>query len=78
MPPSLSVSVGVPPAVLTVAASLRLSVNVTVLPASRSPLDGDSAIELIVGVVMTLTPAKVSGRPEVLSALPARSVIVPR
>ena len=66
-----------PPVVLTVAASLRLSVNVTVLPASRSPLDGDSAIELIVGVVITLTPVKVSGRLEVLSALPARSVIVP-
>ena len=38
VPPSLRVSVGVPPA--TVTASLRLSVRVTVLPASRSPLDG--------------------------------------
>ena len=36
MPPSLRVSVGVPPA--TVTASLRLSVSVTILPASRSPV----------------------------------------
>ena len=40
VPPSLSVSVGVPPA--TVTASLRLSVSVTVLPALRSPLAADS------------------------------------
>ena len=40
VPPSLRVSVGVPPA--TVTASLRLSVSVTVLPALRSPLAGDS------------------------------------
>ena len=77
MPPSLRVSVGVPPVVLTVAASVRLSVTVTVLPASRSPLDGDSEMELMVGVVMTVTPAKVFGRLEGLTALPARSVIAP-
>ena len=40
MPPSLRVSVGVPPA--TVTTSLRFSVSVTVLPALRSPLEGDS------------------------------------
>ena len=39
MPPSLRVSVGVPPA--TVTASLMLSVSVTVSPALRSPLAGD-------------------------------------
>ena len=78
MLPSLSVSVGVPPVVLTVTASLVVRVKVTVLPALRSPLDGDSAIALIVGVVVsTMTPVKVSGRPVVLSALPARSVMVP-
>ena len=52
MPPSLSVSVGVPLA--TVTASLRLSVSVTVLPVSRSPLEDESAIELIVGVVVSI------------------------
>ena len=41
VPPSLRVSVGVPPA--TVTASLRFRVSVTVLPALRSPLAGDSA-----------------------------------
>ena len=48
VPPSLRVSVGVPP--VTVTASLRLSVSVTVLPALRSPLAGDSVSEEIVGV----------------------------
>ena len=72
MLPSLSVSVGVPPAVLTVTGSVVVSVKVTVLPASRSALEGDSAIALMVGVVTTVTPAKVSGRPAVLSALPAQ------
>ena len=48
VPPSLRVSVGVPPA--TVTASLRFSVRVTVLPALRSPLAGDSTSEEIVGV----------------------------
>ena len=63
--------------VLTVTTSLMVRVKVTVLPASRSPLDGDSAIALIVGaVVSTMTPVKVSGKLEVLSALPVRSVIV--
>ena len=38
MPPSLRVSVGVPPAVLTVTASLMVSVSVTTWPALRSPL----------------------------------------
>src|ERR1700722_10815760 len=46
MPPSLSVSVGVP---ATVTAQLRFSVNVTTLPALRSRLGGDSTIELSVG-----------------------------
>jgi hypothetical protein len=43
----LSVNVGVPPA--TVTALLILSVSVTVLPAFRSPVEGESAIELSVG-----------------------------
>ena len=47
VPPSLRVSVGVPPA--TVTASFRFSVSVTVLPALRSPLAGDSTIEDTVG-----------------------------
>ena len=46
---SLSASVGVPPVVLTVTFPLMVSVSVTVLPAPRSPLEGDSVIELIVG-----------------------------
>ena len=41
MPPSLSVSVGVPPVMLTVTFSLMVSVSVTVLPALRSPFEGD-------------------------------------
>ena len=51
MPPLLSASVGVPPAIVT--ASLRLSVNVTVLPTLRSPLAGDSTSELIAGMIAT-------------------------
>ena len=47
MPPSLSVNVGVPPA--TVTAELRLSVSVTVFPAFRSPVEGDSTTEFKVG-----------------------------
>ena len=75
MPPSLSVSVGVPPA--TVTASLRLSVSVTVLPASRSPLEGDSAIELITGVVVSICgPLWVRPLSDRLAALPAPSVMV--
>ena len=38
MPPSLRVSVGVPPAVLTVTAALKLTVSVTTSPALRSPV----------------------------------------
>ena len=37
-PPSLRVSVGVPPVVLTVTAALKLTVSVTAWPAFRSPL----------------------------------------
>ena len=75
MPPSLRVSVGVPPA--TVAASLRLSVSVTVLPAFRSPLEGDSTIELITGVVVSICgPVWVRPLIDGLTALPAPSVMV--
>ena len=56
VPPSLRVSVGVPPA--TVTASLRLSVSVTVLPASRSPLrcdaGPDATTDATVGVVVSI------------------------
>ena len=38
MPPSLRVSVGEPPVVLTVTAALKLTVSVTTWPALRSPL----------------------------------------
>ena len=49
MPPSLSVSCGVP---LTVTASLMPTVYVTVLPTPRSPLKGNSAIDDIVGTTV--------------------------
>ena len=52
VPPSLKVSVGVPPVVLTVTTSLMVSEVVTVLPALRSPLEGDSAIDDTVGPVV--------------------------
>ena len=75
VPPSLSVSVGVPPA--TVTASFRLSVKVTVLPALRSPLAGDSASDEIVGVVVSICgPLWVRPESERLAALPAPSVMV--
>ena len=75
VPPSLRVSVGVPPA--TVTASLRLSVSVTVLPALRSPLEGDSTIEEIIGVVVSICgPLWVRPVSERLAALPAPSVMV--
>ena len=75
VPPSLRVSVGVPP--VTVTASFRLSVNVTVLPALRSPLDGDSAIEVMVGVMVSICgPLWVRPESERLAALPAPSVMV--
>ena len=74
MPPSLSVSVGVPPAVLTVTLSLILSVSVTVLPALRSPLAGDSTTDDTVGAVVSICglpwAMPVSDR---LAALPALS-----
>ena len=70
MPPSLRVSVGVPP--LTVTASLRLSVSVTVLPALRSPLAGDSVSDEMVGVVVSICgPLWVRPVSERLAALPA-------
>jgi hypothetical protein len=47
----LSASIGVP---VTVTAWLIASVNVTVWPTPRSPLDGDSAIEMIAGGVLVL------------------------
>ena len=75
MPPSLRVSVGVPPA--TVTASLRLSVSVTVLPALRSPLAGDSINRgdgRRRGV--DLQSGRVAAAPARLAALPAPSVIV--
>ena len=71
MPPSLSVSVGVPPA--TVTASLMVSVSVTTLPALRSPLEGVSAIAATVGVVVSIcrVPAGLVTAPVRLAALPA-------
>ena len=75
VPPSLRVSVGVPPA--TVTASLRLSVSVTVLPALRSPLAGNSASDEIVGVVVSICgPLWVRPVSDRLAALPAPSVTV--
>ena len=61
MPPSLSVSVGVPPA--TVTASLKFIVRVTVLPASRSPLEGDSTTDDTVGPVEAVAATTASMMP---------------
>ena len=81
MPPSLSVSVGVPPA--TVTASLRFTVSVTTLPASRSPAPAvmpvpDATTEATVGAVVSIcsVPAGLVTAPERLAALPAPSLMV--
>ena len=75
VPPSLSVSVGVPPA--TVTASLRFSVSVTVLPALRSPLAVTPTSDAMVGVVVSICgPLWVRPESERLAALPAPSVMV--
>ena len=85
MPPSLSVSVGVPPA--TVTASLRLTVSVTTLPAARSPAPAvmpvpDATTDDTVGAVVSIcsVPAGLVTAPVRLAALPAPSltVAVPR
>ena len=61
----------------TVTASLKLSVNVTVLPASRSPLAGDSTSDDTVGVVVSICgPLWVRPDSDRLAALPAPSVMV--
>ena len=76
MPPSLSASVGVPPAVLTVTFSLMVMVYVTVLPALRSPLEGDSAIDEITGAVVSICgPVWVRPVSDRLAVLPAPSVM---
>src|ERR1700737_3733152 len=78
MPPSLRVSVGVPPA--TVTASFRLTVNVTTLPAARSPVPAvipvpDVATDDTEGVVVSIcsVPAGLVTAPGRLGALPAPS-----
>ena len=68
--PSLRVSVGVPPA--TVTASLMLSVKVTVLPAFRWPFAGVSAIELSVGVFVSICSV-----PDGLVTAPVRFAVAP-
>ena len=80
MPPSLSVSVGVPPA--TVTASLMASVSVTTLPVLRSPLPlvipvPEVATEFTVGAVVSIcrVPAGDSA-PERLALFPAPSLMV--
>ena len=50
VPPSLSVSVGVPPA--TVTASLIASVSATVLPSTSVPVAGESVTPVTVGAVL--------------------------
>src|SRR6202051_2573494 len=77
MPPSLSVSVGVPAA--TVTAPLKLSVSVTVFPAFKSPVEGDSTSEIgdgpgLGGSIARL--GKVTNAPDKLAALPAPSFMV--
>ena len=65
-----------PPA--TVTASLKFSVKVTVLPASRSPLEGDATSDAMVGVVVSICGLPWA-RPvnDRLAALPAPSCTVP-
>ena len=84
MPPSLRVSVGVPPLVLTVTASLKLTVSVTTLPAFRLPVPlvmpvPVATIEAIVGAVVSICrmPAGLKlVAPVRLAALPPPSVMV--
>ena len=77
VPPSLSVSVGLPPVVLTVTLSLMPSVSVITLPALKSPLEGESVIELIAGLVVSICgPLWVRPESDRLAALPAPSVMV--
>ena len=76
MPPSLSVSAGVPPA--TVTASLMFNVSVTTLPTLRSPLPllipvPVVATEVTVGDV---EPIVTFNDPEVAPVLPVISVSV--
>ena len=64
-----------PPA--TVTASLKISVSVTVLPTLRSPLAGDSTIELITGAIVSICgPVWVRPLIDGLTELPAPSVMV--
>ena len=67
-----------PPAVLTVTFSLMLSVSVTVLPALKSPLEGDSTTDDTVGAVVSICGLP-WGMPvsDKLAALPAPSWMVP-
>ncbi len=76
MPPSLSVSVGVPP--VTVTASFRLIVNVTTLPAARSPAPDvipvpEATTEDTEGVVVSIcsVPAGLVTAPVSVAAVPA-------
>ena len=78
MPPSFSVSVGVPPA--TVTASLRFTVSVTTLPAPRSPEPAvipvpEATTEDTVGAVVSIcsVPEGLVTAPDRLAALPAPS-----
>ncbi len=62
---------------VTVTNSLRVSVNVTVLPASRSPLAGDATSEVIVGVVVSICgPVWLRLLSDRLAVLPALLVMV--
>jgi len=59
VPPSLSVSVGVPPVVLTVTGSLQFTVSVTTWPVPRSPLPlvipgPEVPIEATVGAMVSI------------------------
>ena len=53
VPPSLRVSVGVPPA-STVTGSLIFMVSVMVAPACSVPVEGDSTSDDMVGVVVSI------------------------
>ena len=66
-----------PPVVLTVTVSLMPSVSVITLPALKSPLAGESVIELIAGaVVLICGPLWVRPESDRLAALPAPSVML--
>ncbi len=73
MPPSFSVSVGVP---VTVTASFMVSVSTIVLPIPSSPLEGEATTFVTAGGGSIARPVSVVSAPDRLAALPAVSFTV--